>query len=126
MSRSGSSRTSNIFRWRSGPGGYGGRGKIPDVVMWSERDYGNRVGVFRIMDTLDRYGIRGTVALNSDLCAEHPQIIAEGKKRKWEWMGHNESNTRRLNEARPARRSTSSAARSRRSARRPAGGRPAG
>ena len=33
--------------------------------MWSERDYGNRVGVFRIMETLDRYGIRGTVALNS-------------------------------------------------------------
>ena len=69
--------------------------------MWSERDYGNRVGVFRIMETLDRYGIRGTVALNSNLCAEHPQIIAEGEKRKWEWMGHNESNTRRLNEAEP-------------------------
>jgi len=83
------------------PGGYGGGGKIPDVVMWSERDYGNRVGVFRIMETLDRYGIRGTVALNSNLCAEHPQIIAEGEKRRWEWMGHNESNTRRLNEAGP-------------------------
>ena len=83
------------------PGGYGGGGKVPDVVMWSERDYGNRVGVFRIMDTLDRYGIRATVALNSNLCTEHPQIIAEGEKRKWEWMGHNESNTRRLNEAEP-------------------------
>jgi allantoinase len=83
------------------PGGYGGSGKIPDVVMWSERDYGNRVGVFRIMETLDRYDIRGTVALNSNLCAEHPQIIAEGEKRKWEWMGHNESNTRRLNDAEP-------------------------
>ena len=53
------------------------------------------------MDVLDRYGIRGTVALNSDLCAEHPQIIEEGEKRKWERMGHNESNTRRLNEAAP-------------------------
>ncbi len=83
------------------PGGYGGGGKIPDVVMWSERDYGNRVGVFRIMETLDRYGVRATVALNSNLCAEHPQIIAEGEKRGWEWMGHNESNTRRLNEAGP-------------------------
>ena len=69
--------------------------------MWSERDYGNRVGVFRLMDTLNRYGMRGTVALNSNLCAEHPQIIAEGNKRGWEWMGHNESNTRRLNEAAP-------------------------
>ena len=42
-----------------------------------------------------------TVALNSNVCAEHPEIIEEGKKRQWEWMGHNESNTRRLNEATP-------------------------
>jgi peptidoglycan/xylan/chitin deacetylase (PgdA/CDA1 family) len=89
------------FSLEERPGGYGPGGKIPDVVMWSERDYGNRVGVFRIMETLDRYGMRGTVALNSNLCAEHPRIIEEGNKRRWEWMGHNESNTRRLNEAPP-------------------------
>jgi allantoinase len=89
------------FSLQERPGGYGGDSKIPDVVMWSERDYGNRVGVFRLMDTMERYDMRGTVALNSSLCAAHPQIIAEGNKRKWEWMGHNESNTRRLNEAPP-------------------------
>ena len=84
------------------PAGSGGPGTpVPDIPSWSARDYGNRVGVFRIMDTLDRYGIRGTVALNSNLCAEHPRIMEEGEKRKWEWMGHNESNTRRLNEAPP-------------------------
>jgi len=69
--------------------------------MWSDRDYGNRIGVWRLMDVLDRYEIRGTVALNSLLCDAHPVIIEEGNKRKWEWMGHNESNTRRLNEAPP-------------------------
>ena len=89
------------FSMQERPGGYGGSSKIPNVMMWSERDYGNRVGVFRLMETMDRYGFRGSVALNSNLCAEHPQIIAEGQKRKWEWMGHNESNTRRLNEAEP-------------------------
>ena len=78
-------------------------GKIPDVVMWSERDYGNRVGVWRMMEVLDRYGIRATVALNSLVCDHHPVIIEEGRQRQWEWMGHNESNTRRLNEAPPAR-----------------------
>jgi allantoinase len=88
------------FSLEERPGGFG-PGKIPDVVMWSERDYGNRVGVFRLMEALDRHGIRGTVALNSNLCAEHPAIMEEGMKRKWEWMGHNESNTRRLNEAPP-------------------------
>jgi peptidoglycan/xylan/chitin deacetylase (PgdA/CDA1 family) len=89
------------FSLKEQPGGYGSHAKVPDVPMWCERDYGNRVGVFRLMEVLDRHGIRGTVALNSNLCAEHPAIIEEGKKRKWEWMGHNETNTRRLNEAAP-------------------------
>jgi allantoinase len=62
------------------------------------RDYGNRVGVFRLMEVLDRYGVRATVALNSDICVHHPEIIEEGEKRGWEWMGHNQSNSRRLNE----------------------------
>ncbi len=30
-----------------------------------------------------------------------PEIIEEGNKRAWEWMGHCESNTRRLNAAAP-------------------------
>jgi len=83
------------------PAGAGGSGvKPPDVPAWAARDYGNRVGVFRLMKVLDRYGVRGTAALNSDLCARHPEIIEECKARKWEFMGHNESNTRRLNELR--------------------------
>jgi peptidoglycan/xylan/chitin deacetylase (PgdA/CDA1 family) len=84
------------------PAGSGGSGiKPPDVPAWAVRDYGNRVGVFRLMKVLDRYGIRGTVALNSNLCAQHPEIIEEGQARKWEWMGHNETNTKRLNEVPP-------------------------
>jgi allantoinase len=51
-----------------------------------------------MMQVMERYGVRGTVALNSDVCIHHPAIIEEGVKRKWEWCGHNESNTRRLNE----------------------------
>ena len=57
------------FSMMEKPGGYGANIKIPDVVMWSERDYGNRVGVLRIMETFDRYDIRGTVALKSNLCS---------------------------------------------------------
>jgi allantoinase len=71
-------------------------GKLPDVPSWAARDYGNRIGVFRFMEVFDRYGIRATVALNSDVCLHHPQIIAEGNKRQWEWMGHNKTNTMRL------------------------------
>jgi peptidoglycan/xylan/chitin deacetylase (PgdA/CDA1 family) len=78
------------------PGGTGA--PAPDVPAWAVRDYGNRIGIFRIMDALDRHGIRATVALNSEVCRHHPEIIEEGRKRNWEWMGHCESNSRRLNE----------------------------
>ena len=72
-------------RMPDGPGGSGGL--IPDVLTWATRDYGNRVGVFRLMEVLARHGVRATVALNSDLCAHHPEIIAEGRKLAWEWPG---------------------------------------
>jgi hypothetical protein len=48
--------------------------------------------------TLAPADVRATVALNSDICVHHPEIIEEGEKRRWEWMGHNQSNSRRLNE----------------------------
>jgi peptidoglycan/xylan/chitin deacetylase (PgdA/CDA1 family) len=79
----------------------GSTGRIPDVSAWSKRDYGNRIGIFRLMDVMARYGVRGTVALNADLCQHHPQIIEKAMSLGWEFMGHNESNTRRLNEIPP-------------------------
>jgi len=82
-------------RMPDGPGSSGGL--IPDVHMWAIRDYGNRVGVFRIMDVLARHGIRGTVALNSEICDAHPEIIEAAKALRWEFMGHNQANNRRLN-----------------------------
>jgi peptidoglycan/xylan/chitin deacetylase (PgdA/CDA1 family) len=71
---------------------------IPNVFSWAKREYGNRVGVFRIMKVLERYGIRATVALNSEVCDAAPAVIEEGQRLGWEWMGHGESNTRRLSE----------------------------
>lgn len=75
----------------------GGAGPVPDVPTWSVRDYGNRVGIFRLMRVLDKYGIRGTVALNADLCQQHPRIIEEALRRDWDFMGHCQTNTVRLN-----------------------------
>ncbi|MPZ58634.1 MAG: polysaccharide deacetylase [Rhizobiales bacterium] len=79
------------------PAAGGSSAPVPDVPAWAVRDYGNRVGIFRLMQTMSRYGVRGTAALNSEVCGQHPEIIEEGNKLGWEWMGHNESNTRRLN-----------------------------
>jgi peptidoglycan/xylan/chitin deacetylase (PgdA/CDA1 family) len=68
----------------------------PDILNYGWRDYSVRVGVWRLMETLDKYGIRGTVALNSAVCNHYPRIIEEGKKRNWEFMGHAITNSRLL------------------------------
>ena len=73
-----------------------GTGMAPDLINWAPRDYGARVGVFRIMEVLERHGVRGTVALNSEVCDDYPQIIEDAKALDWEFMGHNESNSRYL------------------------------
>ena len=50
----------------------GGTGQAPDIINWAPRDYGNRVGVFRLMEVMARHGVRGTAALNSEVCDDYP------------------------------------------------------
>jgi allantoinase len=66
--------------------------KAPTIRTWGVRDYGNRVGVFRMMDLLSKYGIRATASLNADLCDQHPQIVEDALKLDWEFLAHNRTN----------------------------------
>lgn len=79
----------------------GGSGNVPDVSAWSKRDYGNRVGIFRIMEVMEKHRVRGTVALNADVCDHHPQILEAARQLDWEFMGHCQTNTRRLSDVAP-------------------------
>jgi peptidoglycan/xylan/chitin deacetylase (PgdA/CDA1 family) len=69
----------------------------PDIRNYSWRDYGVRVGIWRMMDIMERHGVKGTVALNASVCREYPRIIEEGNKLGWEWMGHGVTNSIILN-----------------------------
>jgi peptidoglycan/xylan/chitin deacetylase (PgdA/CDA1 family) len=71
---------------------------LPDVHAYSLRDYGSRIGIFRLMDVLDKHQIRASVMLNADVCEYHPAIIEEGKKRSWEWLGHGVTNNLRVSD----------------------------
>ena len=66
---------------------------VPDVLNYAWRDYGVRVGIWRMMELMEKHGIKGTVALNSDVCEHYPRIIEAGKQLGWEWMGHGFSNS---------------------------------
>ncbi len=71
-------------------------GEAPTVRAWGQRDYGNRIGIFRIMEVLERCGIRATATINSDICDQHPQIVEDAVRLGWEFMGHNKTNSQRL------------------------------
>jgi peptidoglycan/xylan/chitin deacetylase (PgdA/CDA1 family) len=66
----------------------------PDVVGYSQRDWGNRVGHWRLMELLDRYKIRGSISLSAALVDHHPEIIEACVARQWEFFSHGIYNTR--------------------------------
>jgi allantoinase len=69
----------------------------PDVLNYAWRDFGPRVGIWRLMEAMERHGFKGTVALNSDVCERYPRIIEEANKLGWEWMGHGNNNSTLIN-----------------------------
>ncbi|MBB3148545.1 peptidoglycan/xylan/chitin deacetylase (PgdA/CDA1 family) [Phyllobacterium trifolii] len=75
---------------------------IPAVRQWAQRDYGNRVGVWRMLNVMAKHGVRGTVALNAEVCLDMPEIIEACGAAGWELMGHGRTNTHRVNEIPPA------------------------
>ena len=66
----------------------------PDVLSYSLRDYGNRVGIWRMMEVMDRYDVRGTVSINLAVLEHYPEILAAMEARHWDYMCHGIYNTR--------------------------------
>lgn len=65
----------------------------PDALNHGWRDYGARVGIWRTIDALDRYDIRASALLNSDVVAHHRQIVSAGVEREWAWLAHGQTNS---------------------------------
>jgi peptidoglycan/xylan/chitin deacetylase (PgdA/CDA1 family) len=73
---------------------FGGTAMLqPDPLNYGWRDYGVRVGIWRMMEALDRHKIRASVLLNSTVCKHYPQIIEAGKARNWAWLAHGQDNS---------------------------------
>ena len=56
----------------------------PDLRHYTLRDYGNRVGIFRVMKALERFGMRASVAVNAAVAVRHPSLIKACVDRGWE------------------------------------------
>ena len=58
----------------------------PDFWSYSNRDYGLRIGIYRIMRVLDGLGLGATAAVNAAVATRYPRIIEEVTLRSWEIM----------------------------------------
>src|SRR5690348_1633809 len=63
-----------------------GRLPPPNVRQYSYRDYGNRVGFWRMLEVLDDFGIRCTAAANLAIFDEYPSIGSVIRARNWAVM----------------------------------------
>ena len=60
----------------------------PDLRHYTLRDYGNRVGIFRVMKVLDSFGLRASVAVNAAVAVRYPSLIKACVDRGWELIAH--------------------------------------
>jgi len=60
----------------------------PDYRTYTTRDYGTRIGIFRIIKVLDAFGLKASVATNARIAERHPFLINEITRRGWEVMAH--------------------------------------
>ena len=70
------------------------RTPYPDVQQYSYRDYGNRVGFWRMLEPLDHYNIKCCVSINLAVLEHYPEIAQAMIQRDWDYMSHGIYNTR--------------------------------
>ncbi len=70
-------------------------GPQPDVLNFAWRDYGNRVGAWRLLDLLDELSLPATVLLNSAMYDYAPALVAAHRARGDELAGHGRTNSER-------------------------------
>ncbi|MEL6876870.1 MAG: polysaccharide deacetylase family protein [Pseudomonadota bacterium] len=66
----------------------------PSVVGYSHRDHSNRVSHWRMAEVMSKHGFPGSVSLSVALCQHHPEVVADGVERGWEFFSHGIYNTR--------------------------------
>ena len=70
-------------------------GPQPDVLNYAWRDYGNRVGVWRLLDEFYRLELPVTVLANAETYAECPAVMEAFHRRGDEVVAHGRTNSER-------------------------------
>jgi peptidoglycan/xylan/chitin deacetylase (PgdA/CDA1 family) len=68
---------------------------MPDHKNWSWREYGNRVGIWRLLELLDELKLPASHNANAYAYDTHPEVMDAIRKRGDELVGHGRTNSER-------------------------------
>ena len=64
-------------------------GDVLDTANWTWREYGQRVGIWRMMDVFERLAVKPSCTINGMTMTERRRIIDACNERGWELVPHN-------------------------------------
>ena len=70
-------------------------GPQPDVLNYAWRDYGNRVGVWRLLELFERLRLPVSLLVNSEIYGYCPEVVTAFRDRGDEVVAHGRSNAER-------------------------------
>lgn len=76
-------------------GGLGPR-PYPDYARFTHREYGHRVGIFRILDVLESHNVPVTIALDAMTAEHYPWLVEHLKSRGVSFIAHGIAVTRMI------------------------------
>ena len=68
------------------------RGGAQHTRNFAWRDYGNRIGNWRLFEILDELKLPASILLNSEVCHHYPEIVEKIKARGDDVLGHGRTN----------------------------------
>ncbi|MBX3652400.1 MAG: polysaccharide deacetylase [Burkholderiales bacterium] len=80
------------FGLEPGPA-FGAALPMPDQKNWSWREYGNRVGLWRLLSLFDEFSMPAAHLVNSVMYQTHPEVFPALRARGDEIVGHGRTNS---------------------------------
>ena len=68
----------------------------PDYPRLTHREYGHRVGIFRVLDVLEKHNIKATIAMDAFTAENYPYLVRHCLSRGCEIIGHGMSASRMI------------------------------
>ena len=64
-----------------------------DPLNHAWREYGTRVGFWRMLEAIDHNKLPVSVLINSEAARQFPEIVGAGRERNWAFLGHGRTNS---------------------------------